>query len=139
MKVYVICIGEYSDRYIHGIMTDKEKAELWVEKYNKYNNDREAEIEVYELDKDAEDNRFAFNVYVDVDGKTTVNITDRVDEEDINDVIFVDYHDENRCQWWHTDIISYYFVQVKAIDPEHAEKIAHDLIAEYKAKEASIV
>ena len=46
-EIYVVTEGSYSDYHICGVFTDKEKAENFVNIYNKYSGDY-AEIETYE-------------------------------------------------------------------------------------------
>lgn len=144
MTVYVVTIGEYSDRYIYGITMNKEKAYNYVERYNKWSKWQDAAVQEHELD-DFRDDRFGFCVSVFNNGETRVRTTDEKDEAEggympFNEV-FPTYDDvwayvENRP--YQINRIYGLGVYVHAEDDEHAKKTAYDLIAKHKAKEAGL-
>ena len=145
MTVYVVTIGEYSDRYIYGITMNKEKAYNYVERYNKWSTWQDAEVQEHELD-DFRDDRFGFRVEVIENGKTNVEAVDDRDEAEggyrtFNEV-YPTYEDV-----WKKDLNGYPYlkdripgiaVYVHAEDDEHAKKTAYDLIAKHKAREAGL-
>lgn len=132
-KVYIITMGEYSDKYNFGITFDKEKAERYVERFNAENRWRDANIEVLEMDA-WDDNRLTFRVLVKPD-EVEAETTDYAMDKDIN---CVKPNIEYKGDWLHGlhPEQTGYYVYVKAKDKEHAIKTACDLIAMYKAVES---
>lgn len=135
MKVYVITMGEYSDKYNYGVTFDKEKAERYVKRFNANNKWQSACVEEHELDA-WDDDRLTFYVVLKKD-EITAETTDI--EDDL-------YELKPYKEFFRTgpNIMDYverqtgFFIYVKAKDIEHAVKIACDLVAEYKAREAGI-
>ncbi len=122
MKVYIICIGEYSDRHIDRVMSDKKTAYDWVARYNNYTTWQKAEIEEFEVDGEATDYRLPF--FVSIYGTEVT--------AELSEASYADFN--NVCR----DFFGGYYVYVKANSPDQAKKIGCDLIAEYKAREAGI-
>lgn len=116
MKLYAITKGHYSDYHICTLASSKEKAERLKVLYTDDWND--ARIEEYE------------------DGMgDDLNICWNCDKNGCNPTIW-DHADKEGVLTLKNGSI--YGVTVYAKDAEHAEKKAHDLIAEYKAKNAGL-
>ena len=143
-KVYVICVGEYSDRDIYGVTLDREKAYRWVKRFNADNKWQGAEVEEHELD-DFCDDRFVYYVKVMENGETET-YTDDYKEDSESNYCHINEVMETYDHVWETRDGHYrsvgkvygHCVYVKAEDKEHALKTAHDLIAKHKAEKAGI-
>ena len=136
MKVYVITMGEYSDKYNFGVTLDKEKAERFVGRFNAANKWQDADVEEHELD-DWDDDRLTYFVIV----KRTEVKAETVDAagRDINEVKpYIEFLRTGQGIFGYEERQTGYAVYVKAKDTEHAAKIACDLVAEYKAREAGL-
>ena len=136
MKVYVITMGEYSDKYNYGVTLDRAKAERFVERFNAENKWADANVEEHDMDA-WDDERLVFSVVVKR-GKTLAEAIDK-EGRDINDVRpYIEFFRTGPNLFDFKEVQTGYSVYVKAKDKEHAIKIAFDLIAEYKAREAGI-
>ena len=135
MKVYIITMGEYSDKYNFGVTLDKEKAESYVERFNAENKWKSAYVEEHEMD-DWDDDRLIFYVVVKRDG-VKAEATDYA--TDTNNVKpYMEYFRTGPRLFDIKEKQTGYYVYVKAKDNDHAVKIACDLVAEYKAREAGL-
>ncbi len=116
MKIYAITKGKYSDYHICALTVDKDKAyrlrEIYSDSYE------EANVEEY---YDGEGKDLQFFYLCDKEGNHA-----RLWEYPEKEKVFVD--NTGRM----------YAVGVYAKDKEHAEKKAHDMIAEYKARKEGI-
>ena len=109
MKIYVVTDGDYSDYMIHGVFSTLEKAEIF-KKYSKLDY-----IEVYELDdmQGIELNGyFKYDVYMDVDGNSEIELPDQRESIDRD---IKPYGDGKRMVF-----------EVKAKNEKHAVKIANE-------------
>lgn len=116
MKIYAITKGTYSDYHICALTLDKEKAGRLKKVYS--DSWGEAIIEVFEDGEGSELNLFWF---CNQNGHNP-----QLWEYPENEHVAVDRHGK------------IYGVYLYAKDEMHAEKKAHDMIAEYKAKKANI-
>lgn len=117
MNIYAITKGYYSDYHICALTLDEEKAKRLQQIYtNRYN---EASIEVF---KDGEGADLSIYYYCDENG-CNPEIEDYPGDEEVVVNKFTK---------------KIYGVRLYAKDAAHAEKKAHDMIAEYKAKQANI-
>lgn len=140
MKYYAITKGSYSDYHIITITADKERAELIAKLHSTTNGcDGEARVEEYE---DGEYSllplfKIAYEkevLYVDTVNmhyaeKPWVSGDYNIDGEDI---------ELNKVYSWEYDGAPCLYFYVRARGEENAKKIAYDLIAEYKARNAGI-
>lgn len=126
MKVYVITEGEYSDYHIIGVAESREKAKrisnMFEGSFSLPN------IEEYDTDFWVKDDRQAYCVRVNAEGKISIGRL---------------WHDEpigivTERRDWITGKIDGYSVIVYAKDEKHAFKIAQDKIAEFKARKEGI-
>lgn len=116
MKIYAITKGTYSDYHICALTINKEKAKRLKELYTDEWND--VSIEIFEDGEDYELNLFWF-----------------CDENGRNPQLY-EYPRKEQVAVNRSGKM--YGVYLYAKDKEHAEKKAHDMIAEYKAKNANI-
>lgn len=128
MTAYVITKGEYSDYHICAVTLDKDKAEqlkkLFTDEWH------DAYIEEYEVDS-----HFPIDFpYFIVD-----KYSDRIDVEEIQTDNYACEYDYGVVRKCHSrDNKVFYSVCIKAKDKEHAEKIALDKIAKYKAEKLGL-
>lgn len=135
MKIYIITMGEYSDKYNYGVTFDKEKAERFVKRFNAANRWQDAQVEEHELDG-WEDERLTFYVVLKKD-KITAETTDF--EDDLYELKpYTEFFRTGQGLFDYVEKQTGYYIYVKAKDTEHAVKIACDLLAEFKAREAGI-
>ncbi len=116
MRIYAITKGRYSDYHICALTADKEKAKRLKKIYSDTYD--EACIEVFE----------------DGDG-SELRLLWRCDENG-NNPLLIEYPEKEEVAVDKYGRI--YAVYLYAKDKAHAEKKAHDMIAEYKAKRANI-
>ena len=135
MKVYVITKGSYSDYHICAVATDKKKAEKLKKIFTNYD---EAHIETYDTDAFITEIERGYKLYI-----CKKYNDEYIDIDEITDFDYVSTLDFNvkKCKRHsiHDDkkyII--YIIYVWAKDENHAQKIAADKIAEYRAKKEMI-
>ena len=125
MTVYVVTKGQYSDYHICEVLLDEYLA-------YKYATHIGGDVEIFETDRVIDGDRY-FDVIVYYDGMTQcTGLEDGI--YDVNTITDNDYTIPNKAY----QLRSYYEVIVKAKDGQHAEKIAHDLVAKYKAQKEGI-
>ncbi len=120
MKIYAITKGNYSGYHICALTVDKEKASRLREIYSDSYED--ANIEEY-YDGEGKDISVLWEYCENKAGYTHTVLYDRNDVRE-----HVEFYPES----------STFYVYVFANDREHAEKKAHDMIAEYKARKEGI-
>lgn len=124
MEIYVITAGEYSDYHICGVTTDKEKAEKIRKLFSSssYN----SQVETYEdgvFDDYTERGYIPFEVCLNESGAVT-----RIEMAEELVGIYPSFNDYDHS----------YHVHCFAKDYGHAEKVAHDMLAKYKAEQAGL-
>lgn len=119
MKIYIIQMGEYSSKHIVGVTDNKDKADLLKNSMSGWF--QEACVEEYDTDQfDSGLLRYKVDL--------TFN-TAEVTFDEYN--LYSDFKENTRI--WDNEYIVY------ARDIEHAEKIARDMNAEYKAQQEGII
>lgn len=140
-KLYAVTAGEYSDYHIITICSNKEKAEQICKLYNRGDPYYDASIEEYEDGVRADINRPIFKVNFDestlkesgletitteeLTGYDKYDILFNISSYTLNEVVYKPFYDT-------------FTVVVSAENQDLAEKIAIDLVAEYKAKQYGI-
>ena len=138
MKAYVITQGEYSDKHIVHITTDKKKAERYIEYNNARYVDRyywgncyleEYEIDDFEVDDTPIEKVNTWNIDVYDNGKIQVKR------------VCMCHREESRVEDYHCYTKPCFYSVVVFTDDESeekAKKIAVDLVAKYKAEQEGI-
>ena len=132
-KLYAVTAGEYSDYHIITICSNKEKAEQICKLYNRGDLYYVASIEEYEDGIRVDINRPVFKVTLNGSTLTTKELTgsDKCDSlfntslYTLNKVVYIPFYDT-------------FTVVVSAENQDLVEKIAIDLIAEFKARHCGI-
>ena len=129
MTIYVVTTGTYSDYQIDAMFTNEYAAKQVVDMYNNAGHHIEARLEVYETDVVRVGLLYTvslypagrFHTYMGAEGDMTIGevVPSGANRERFPGAVT------------HT-------VVVDARDKQHAEKIAADLFAQYKAREAGI-
>ena len=129
MEIYVITAGEYSDYHVCAATTDKGKAEKLKTFFSRGWDD--AQIETYQDGAFDDLTERGYTLY-----EVLMNETGVVQRINVNkDSTF-----GIGCVYdWSKDSAEFaYRVSCFAKDPNHAEKIAHDKLAQYKAEQAGL-
>lgn len=137
-KIYLVVAGAYSDRHEVAVFKTREEAEDFVEVYNRGNTYTYGQAGVNEM---------VFGVRYDYKNEVMFDIyfnsKSEIVDFDSLDLAYNDYlinslprvHKYDRC--WGNDVL--YRVTVTAIDPNHAKKIATDILSMWKAEKEEIV
>jgi len=126
MKIYVVTEGSYSDYHIVGVSDDMETARKIAEY-------RGAEVETYDTN-DFTDDRLLW-VYT---WRTWYDDYGEKQERESLECRMPDEVDREVNKIYQSGDKSRYKVVVKAKDRDHALKIARDMVAQYRAKEAEL-
>lgn len=132
-NVYIITQGEYSDYHIVTVFDDKDKAEAFVEAYNKHKRSEYEDdycVETYKLnsiDIRSYKEKIFFYAHTNYRGSLYVDPAPERDPERVGIVDVAHYPSWNS-----------YTVTVLAENLDKAKKIAADKIAEYKANKEGI-
>jgi hypothetical protein len=116
-KLYAVTAGEYSDYHIITICSNKEKAEEICKLYNRGDPYYDASIE---------ESGLAFMTTEELTGSDKINSLFDTSNYTLNRVVYKPYFDT-------------FTVVVSAENNDLAEKIAIDLVAEFKANRCGIV
>ena len=130
MEIYVITAGEYSDYHICGVTTDKVKAEKIQKLFS--NSFGGSQVETYEdgvFDDYTERGYTPFEVWLDKSGYIT-----KIEKAEELVGKFPNLSDFSKGKFSQSS----YWVKCFAKDYGHAEKIAHDMLAKYKAEQAGL-
>ena len=162
-KVYVVTSGEYSDYHIEQVFLDEQKAEMYkdnINRNNKYGDD--CVVEVYDTFDDNISNanmRYIYRIecntkgnVVTIEGFNNYILDDEIRTSGVEievPPVYIDRDDDSYQnyikKYTGSGLKSYYFYYVinivtpKLLNYNQIEKIAHDRIAEYEAKENNIV
>lgn len=118
-KVYVVCRGSYSDRYVDSVFDDKEKADEYMKIIGTDCDVDEFEINNPELERKS---TYLYSIYIEHGTVKYVEINDgSFAKSRVNTIVRDSLFSE--C----------YRMYVRAKDSEHARKISSDWFAMFKA------
>jgi hypothetical protein len=141
-KLYAVTAGEYSDYHIITICSNKEKAEEICKLYNRGDPYYDASIEEYEDGVRVDLNRPIFKVTIDgpllkESGLAFMTTEELTGSDKINSLFDTSIYTLNRVVY--KPYFDTFTVVVSAENNDLAEKIAIDLVAEFKANRCGIV
>ena len=126
-KVYVVHAGEYSDRRIRAIFTDKAKAEAFQQYADRDNTVEEWNLDSAEIPEWYRDGYRNYLCSVKLDGIITTTEMDNQDAPRCEERVFS-----------HSHVKGYTWTYCRARGESHAVKIAADRFAQWKAQQAGI-
>lgn len=131
MTIYVVEIGEYSDRYVAAVYTSRESAERYCALCNGDDDYGECTLTEFEADEPV------INGEIHLQYRFRISDCDSRPSE-YTDVFMLSPKRQNRAYSWSYDRVRV-DVYLTKNDPELAFKIGKDMIAKYKAEKEGIV